>query len=129
MHKVSKVAAFINAKCPKCRKGDIFTGSMYGFGFQHTNEFCPHCGVRFEVEPGYFYAAMYVSYAMNVAEMIGLGLLTSIITGGSESAGLYIIVLLLGVVLFAPFNYRYSRVILLHWMSPKLKYDSHYETE
>jgi uncharacterized protein (DUF983 family) len=129
MEKVSKIAAFVSAKCPKCRQGDIFTGSMYGLNIQRTNEFCPHCGVRFEVEPGYFYAAMYVSYAMNVAEMVGLGIATSVISGGSESAGLYIIVLLLGILIFAPFNYRYSRVILLHWMSPKLKYDSHYETE
>lgn len=129
MEKVSKIAAFVHAKCPKCRQGDIFTGSMYGLSIQRTNEFCPHCGVRFEVEPGYFYAAMYVSYAMNVAEMVGLGIATSVISGGSESARLYIIALLLGILLFAPFNYRYSRVILLHWMSPKLKYDSHYETK
>ncbi|HXI00991.1 MAG TPA: hypothetical protein VNI52_12045 [Sphingobacteriaceae bacterium] len=129
MGKVSKIAAIISAKCPKCRKGDIFSGTMYGLSFQHTNEFCPHCGLRFEVEPGYFYAAMYVSYALNVMEMIGLGMLTFTLSNGSESAGLYIIVLLLGILFFAPFNFRYSRVILLHWLSPKIKYDSHFERE
>lgn len=129
MAKVSKIAAVVNAKCPKCRKGNIFSGPMYSLSFQRTNEFCPHCGLRFEVEPGYFYAAMYVSYALNVMEMVGLGLLTYIVSGESESAGLYIIVLLLGILLFAPFNFRYSRVILLHWLSPKVKYDPHYEND
>ena len=124
---VSKISAIINAKCPRCRRGNIFSGPMYSLNFQRTNEFCPYCGLRFEVEPGYFYAAMYVSYALNVAEMVGLGLLTFILSNGSESAGLYIIVLLLGILLFAPFNFRYSRVILLHWLSPKIKYDSHYD--
>lgn len=129
MPATSKTTAFIKAKCPRCRKGNIFSGTMYGFSVQRTNEFCPHCGVRFEVEPGYFYAAMYISYAMNVAEMVAIGILTYLISGGSESAGLYIIVLLLGILVLAPFNFRYSRVILLHWMSPKLKYDSSYEAE
>lgn len=129
MAKVSKTTAFIKAKCPKCRKGNIFTGTMYGFNVQRTNEFCPHCGVRFEVEPGYFYAAMYVSYAMNVSETVAMGILTYMFSGGSESAGLYILVLLLGTLVLAPFNFRYSRLILLYLMSPKLKYDSHYETE
>lgn len=129
MAKISRATAVIKAKCPKCRRGDIFSGTMYSAGFQRTNEFCPYCRLRFEVEPGYFYAAMYVSYALNVIEMIGLGILTFIFSNGSESAGLYIMVLLLGILLFAPFNFRYSRVILLHWLSPKIKYDSHYERE
>ncbi len=124
----SKLDAVIHAKCPKCRRGNIFSGPMYGFKWQGTNEFCPNCKMRFEIEPGYFYAAMYVSYAFNVAQMVTLGILTYYFSGQSESPWLYIAIILSGTFLFAPFNYRYSRVVLLHWLSPKVKYNSYYDS-
>lgn len=129
MSRPSKIKAVISAKCPRCRRGNIFQGSMYGFGLQKTREICSYCGLRFEVEPGYFYAAMYVSYALNVAQMITLGVATYILSGRSESPWLYIGIITGGIFLFAPFNFRYSRVILLHWLSPKVKYDPYYDIE
>ena len=130
MDKTSKLSAIIHCKCPQCRRGNIFTGSMYGFNLQRTNDNCSHCGQRFEIEPGYFYAAMYVSYAMNVGEMLTLGILTFILSGGYlefESFWLYITVIFSGCFVLAPFNYRYSRVILLHLLTPKLKYNAVYD--
>ena len=32
------------------------------------HEDCPHCGHHFEKEPGFFLGAMYVSYALTIAE-------------------------------------------------------------
>ena len=121
-----KLDALISAKCPRCRRGKIFSGPMYGLKLQKTNELCPHCGMRFEIEPGYFYAAMYVSYAFNVAQMVIIGMLTYYLSGKLESPWLYIWVILGSSILFSPFNYRYSRVILLHGLSPKVKYNPNY---
>ncbi|WP_256002054.1 DUF983 domain-containing protein [Pedobacter deserti] len=130
MPETSKLYAIVNAKCPQCRRGDIFTGSLYGFNIQRTRETCEHCGQRFEIEPGYFYAAMYVSYAMNVAEMVTLAVATYVFSGGDlsyESLWLYLTVILVGCLLLAPFNYRYSRVLLLHLLSPKISYKPQYD--
>jgi len=130
LEKTTKLYALVHGKCPHCRRGDIFTGSLYGFNFQRTNEICGHCGQRFEIEPGYFYASMYVSYAMNVIEMITVGILTYIFSGGNlefESLWLYVTCIFSGCFLLAPFNYRYSRVILLHWLSPKISYNAYYD--
>jgi uncharacterized protein (DUF983 family) len=66
----SQFKAALHAKCPRCRTGNMFAGPMYSFGSQKMNEKCSHCGLIFEREPGYFYVAMFVSYAMNVAEMV-----------------------------------------------------------
>ncbi|HEY0175546.1 MAG TPA: DUF983 domain-containing protein, partial [Pedobacter sp.] len=93
MDKTSKLFAVAHGKCPHCRRGNIFTGTLYGFDVQRTNEICSHCGQRFEIEPGYFYAAMYVSYAMNVIEMISVGIATYIFSGGDlefDSLWLYV---------------------------------------
>jgi len=89
------------------------------------NEFCPHCGLKFEREPGYFYVAMFVSYAMNVAEMITAGVAAYIfgLTLDYDNLWYFIAVLFVTTVLFAPFNYRYSRMVLLYWLSPNLNYD------
>lgn len=90
---------------------------------------CPRCNLVFEIEPGYFYAAMYVSYAMNVAELVTLALGTYIITGNMDSPWLYLIVILSGCLLLAPFNYRYSRILMLYWLSPKIHYQPHLDTD
>ncbi|MBK1441812.1 DUF983 domain-containing protein [Parapedobacter sp. ISTM3] len=124
----SRIKAVITSKCPKCRVGNMFVGSTYGIKRQRMNDICPHCGFRFEIEPGYFYAAMYVSYAMSVAQVVTAGLLTYQITK-SESPWVYLAVLVAAIVIFAPFNFRYSRLILLHYLTPKVKYDPKYEDQ
>ncbi|WP_316785663.1 DUF983 domain-containing protein [Pedobacter frigiditerrae] len=130
LKKTSKFYALVKGKCPQCRRGAIFTGNIYGFNIQRTNYSCSHCNLRFEIEPGYFYAAMYVSYAMNMIEMISTGFATYYLSGGRldfDSLWLYVGVIFLGSLLLSPLNYRYSRIILLHWLSPKIKYKVDYD--
>lgn len=121
----TRLKAVLHSRCPKCREGKMFVGYVYGFKKQRFNEICPYCGFRFEIEPGYFYAAMYVSYAMVVAQAVTCGLLTYKLTE-SESPWLYMAVLILTILIFAPFNFRYARLILLHYLTPKVKYDPKY---
>ena len=106
----------------------MFVGSAYGIRRQRMNDVCPHCGFRFEIEPGYFYAAMYVSYGLSMAQVIVAGLLTYQITK-SESPWVYLGVLMVVILFFAPFNFRYSRLILLHYLTPKVKYNPKYEDQ
>ncbi|MGJ1205428.1 DUF983 domain-containing protein [Sphingobacterium lactis] len=84
---------------------------------------CPACDLKFEKEPGYFYVAMYVSYAMSVAELIAACVATYVLTGNLESPWLYVIVALAVTLILAPFNNRYSRIILLYWMTPSFKFN------
>lgn len=112
-----------HAKCPRCRKGNIYEGPTYGLKVQKMNSHCPYCGLRFEREPGYFYGAMYVTYAFAIAEMVTACMATYFITGDDSSFVLYATVAILSVVLLSPFNYRYSRIILMYWLTPGLKFD------
>lgn len=122
---VTQWSAIVNAKCPRCRVGNVFTGPTYGFRIQKMNEVCPHCQLKFEREPGYFYVSMFVSYALNVAEMITVSVAAYIFGLKLEYENLwYFVAILFGTtVLFSPFNYRYSRIILLYWLSPGLHYE------
>lgn len=119
---VSQTSAALHAKCPKCRKGDMFATKMYGFSSQKMNERCSHCGFTFEMEPGYFYVAMFVSYAFNVAQMVTMAVAIYILTG-SNNPWVYVVALLSISVILSPFNFRYSRVVLLYWLTPGLHYD------
>src|SRR5690606_23376485 len=118
-------SAAMHAKCPRCRKGNMFDGPMYGLKLQKMHTNCPHCALRFAREPGYFYVAMFVSYAMIVAEVISIAVATYVFTGNLEDVWLYFATIFPAVFILSPINYRYSRVVLLYWLTPGL----HYNTE
>ena len=120
---VSQGYAALHAKCPKCRRGDMFKNKMY-LSSQKMNETCPHCGFKFEIELGYFYVAMFVSYAFNVAQMVIAGVGTYLLTG-SNNPWLYIGILFGVAFLLSPINFRYSRVVLLYWLTPGVHYEPH----
>lgn len=129
MSETSKTWAMLHAKCPRCRRGNMFEGSMYSITKNKIRLNCPHCNLFFEIEPGYFYAAMYVSYAMNVAEGGALVTLTYLLTHNTTSPWLYCTVLIGGCFLLSPITFRYSRVLLLYWLSPKIHYKSYLDTD
>ncbi|WP_214073498.1 DUF983 domain-containing protein [Mucilaginibacter sp. dw_454] len=118
----SQLSAAIHAKCPKCRRGDMFSNNSYNLFSQKMNTNCPHCGFTFEPEPGYFYVAMFVSYAFNVAQMVTMAVALYVLSG-SRNPWVYVGALLGVSVLLSPFNFRYSRVVLLYWLTPGLHYD------
>jgi uncharacterized protein (DUF983 family) len=121
--------AMLHAKCPRCRRGNMFEGGSYNIGKNKILKDCPHCHLYFEIEPGYFYAAMYVSYALNVAESGILVALTYLITHNTTSPWLYCSTLIGGCFLLSPLTFRYSRVILLYWLSPKIHYQPYLDTD
>lgn len=119
----SGLKSAIEGKCPRCRTGNMFAAPLLSFKSQKMLERCPACDLKFEKEPGYFYVAMYVSYAMSVAELVTACVGTYLLTGNLESPWLYVIVALATTVLLAPFNNRYSRIILLYLMTPSFKFN------
>lgn len=112
----------MECKCPRCRVGKVYENPVYSFGSQKILKSCAHCGLIYEREPGYFYAAMYVSYGFIVGELVTIGLSINILTG-SSNPWLYISIMLGIVLLLAPFNHRYSRMMLLYFLTPGLKYN------
>lgn len=121
-HNHSVLNSALHARCPKCREGAMFANKMYSFSGQKMHKKCPACDFTFEIEPGYFYVAMFVSYAFNVAQMVTLSIATYVLTS-SWNPWLYIAIILSTAVALSPVNFRYSRVILLYWLTPGLRYD------
>jgi len=114
MKKPTKLGAIINAKCPRCREGDIFTHSTYNLAhYSKLYEHCECCDLRYEREPGFFFGAMYISYAFSVAIFIVFGFGTYFLLD-DPSIWVYVSVITTVVLVLFPVSFRYSRVLMLH---------------
>tara|TARA_R110002012_G_scaffold296694_1_gene494135 strand:- start:49349 stop:49672 length:324 start_codon:yes stop_codon:yes gene_type:complete len=86
--------------------------------FSVMNKSCAHCGQSFEPEPGYYFGAMFVSYAINTALFITAWVALTIL---KPDYSLSLLLSLLGVaaIVFLPFIYRISRSI---WIAIFISY-------
>ncbi len=55
---VNWLMAILRLRCSHCRQGHVFRG------FLRMNETCPHCGIRYEREQGYWMMSVFVGYVM-----------------------------------------------------------------
>lgn len=74
---------------------------------------CPHCGLKYEVEPGFYTGAMYISYAFSVAIFVITGFSLYVFLNDPDIM-VYVITTLVIIVLLFPILFRLSRVIYLH---------------
>jgi uncharacterized protein (DUF983 family) len=119
--KGTRLYSILNNKCPRCHEGDFYITKhpyqIHNFGKNH--EHCSACGYKFEKEPGYFYGAMYVSYALTVAFSVAIAV-AIIVLFPSSGYKVYMISILLGLVVLMPLSFRLSRLI---WMNLFQHYD------
>ena len=114
MKEKNPLQAILAAKCPQCREGDMYAHSAYDLKhLGKMNEECPNCKLRFELEPGFFYGAMYVSYAVSVAIFMATVFVLYWFMG-DPSLTTYIVTVTIVSLLLYPLNLRYSRVLFLH---------------
>lgn len=119
--KGSKLYSILFNKCPKCHEGD-FMKEKNMFKLHKAfkmNESCSVCGLKYMIEPSFFYGAMYVNYALTV----GIGIITFIISTLFFNLKLLESLVPIIVVLFltAPIALRLSRII---WINFFVHFDS-----
>lgn len=100
--------------CPKCRNGHMFKYPAWNWlkAYEMHTE-CSVCGLYFEIEPGFFWGAMYISYAFGVAISVVAGVITSLV-GRDPELWVYIVAVITPLILLSPQSMRYSRVLMLY---------------
>jgi uncharacterized protein (DUF983 family) len=121
--KAQSIGSLIRCKCPRCQNGKVFSYPAIHLKFTQVNVTCPSCGVKFETEPGFFWGAMYFSYALVVGISIAAGI---VLYSVYEAPPLFLSsAIIIGLVLITlPFILRYSRMLMLYIIAPYRKYDA-----
>lgn len=113
MAEVSAIKSILTCKCPKCRKGKVFTHkNPYHRKFGKIEKRCSECKLIYEMEQGFWYGAMYISYAFGV--LISLPIVIVLLL--KTSLEIFQITGVIFCVLFvlSPVLFRYSRSVWLH---------------
>lgn len=118
--KGNRLYSIFKMKCPRCHEGDVFVNNNpYNLKtFAKMHERCSACGLKYEIETGFFYGAMYVSYALGVAIFIAIWL-ASLVFAPDLSIGWMIGILCGALLVLAPLNFYLARMI---WLNFFIKY-------
>lgn len=119
-NKGTKFYSILFNKCPRCHEGDFMKEkNMFKLhkAFQ-MHEHCSKCGLKYMMEPSFYYGAMYINYALTVGISIATFLIAVLFFNLSLVESFIPIVIAL--VLTAPVSIRLSRII---WINLFIKYD------
>ena len=114
LKKGSKLNSILTGSCPRCQNESMYLDKnpLHFSKLIKMNEKCSHCGLRYEIEPSFFYGAMYVSYGLNVALSIAVFVVAYLVFESSIKVA-FIAIFVSNVVLF-PFVLRWSRNIYIN---------------
>ena len=120
--KNTRLYSILFNKCPRCHKGDFYKpGNPYKLFFEKepVNKACSACEQPYEPEPGYYYGAMFVSYALNVGVFIAVWLATQLLFPASLSIFEEVVIIGVVLVLIAPLSLYYSKLIWINFFVKK----------
>ena len=124
LKKGSKLYSILTGSCPKCHEESMYLEkNPYKLNdLYKMHETCSHCQTRYLIEPSFFYGAMYVSYALNVALSVAVFVISYLFVHASLKTT-FIAIILSNIVLF-PFVLRWSRNIYINMF---VSYDKKYK--
>ena len=120
MLKGTKLYSILNLKCPRCNEGDLFlTKNPYSFSdMDKMPDKCPVCEQKYWLEPGFYYGAMYISYALTIA--LSVSVFVAMIVLWHFDIMWYLGLNATAIILLFPPIFRVSRSI---WISIFVKTD------
>ena len=105
--------AILEQRCPRCREGRLFNEPAYrSLNFYKMKAQCEVCEQVFDPEPGFYFGAMYISYAFLVAISVSSWVFLYVLFKPSFLT--YLVVILSANVLLLPLIFRYSRTLFLY---------------
>ncbi len=114
LKKGSKLNSILTGSCPKCQKESMYKEKNR---FKLTkilsmNDYCGHCGLKYQIEPSFFYGAMYVSYGLNVAVGVTAFILSYVFFNSSMKHAF--IAIIISMIVAFPYVLRLSRNIYIN---------------
>ncbi len=121
--KGTKLASVLGISCPRCQETKLFEDSNpYNFSkIFDMPERCKACGQNFEVEPGFYYGAMYVSYGLSIAYLVSV-FVAFVVLYPDFTITEYLVTAITSLVILTPPFFRISRAI---WINFFVSFDPH----
>lgn len=120
MKKGSKLFSVFKGKCPQCHEGDFFVSHPYDLSkLGDVKDTCDKCGLKYSKEPGFFYGAMYVAYALGVATFVTFWASMNLFFS-NVSIGVQIGVVVLAILVLSPYLFSLSKII---WSNMFVSYE------
>lgn len=111
IRKGTKLYSIVHRKCPFCHEGEFFVSRPYDL--RHAGELhkrCPACQRKFEKEPGFYWGALFVSYAQTIAfSLIVLGI--AYVVWPDLDLGAYAAIVIGATIIAAPYLYALSKIL------------------
>jgi len=114
LKKGSKLNSILTGTCPKCQNESMYSDKnpLHLGNILKMNEKCSHCGLKYQLEPSFFYGAMYVSYGLNVAIGVAVFIISFFIFNSDLKVSFVLIIV--AIILLFPFVLRWSRNIYIN---------------
>ena len=114
LKKGTKLNSILTGSCPKCQEESMYVvknpyllNTLY-----KMNENCSHCKLHYQIEPSFFYGAMYVSYGVSIMFGVPIFIIMKLIL--NASLGETFISVIIGLVALMPIIARLSRNIYIN---------------
>tara|TARA_B110000444_G_C18851574_1_gene606158 strand:- start:9482 stop:9886 length:405 start_codon:yes stop_codon:yes gene_type:complete len=113
-----KIYSILYNYCPQCHEGRFWaTNNPFKnvlLKDDGTSKYCNKCKLKFDLEVGFWYGAMYVSYALGVFILVVSWIMVLVLFPEIEIE--HEIAIISGaILLFAPLNYHLSRLIWINF--------------
>ncbi len=114
LKKGSKLNSILTGTCPQCQEESMYVDqNPYNLKNIYTmHEKCSHCGLQYQLEPSFFYGAMYVSYGLTVAIGVAVFIIAKVILGLDLLTSF--IAIIAGLILLMPITARIARNIYIN---------------
>ena len=109
-----KLNSILTGSCPRCQEESIYVEkNPYILSkIYKMQDNCSHCGLHYQIEPSFFYGAMYVSYGLSVITGIVVFIITKIFIGLELTESFIAIVFFL--IILMPITARLARNIYIN---------------
>ncbi len=131
MEKPNYLWSLFTLKCPRCRRGHMFTNNN-AWNLKKTmsmHQKCEVCGQPFELEPGFYYGTGYVSYALSIVYLVATFIAWWVLIGFSlhdQRFFFWMGFAVISLLLLQPWIMRFSRTLYLYFF---VRYNENYKTD
>ncbi|MFN3967935.1 DUF983 domain-containing protein [Flavobacterium sp.] len=114
LKKGSKLNSILTGSCPKCQEESMYVDpnpyNLKNIYTMHDN--CSHCGLHYQIEPSFFYGAMYVSYGLTVGIGVAAFIIAKVIIGLTLLQSF--VAIMVALIALMPITARLSRNIYIN---------------